>query len=101
MALAHPKCSGLMVLDAPASSSGRMMDPPPTRMTSLSSLETFMASTASSAMVLITDMAFSASSRGMLSTREGSPTLAFPVLTATSVAVITSPPNTIALLVIS
>ena len=101
MALAQPKCSGFRTDAAPLILSGRMMEPPPTRIRSASALETFMASTLSSTRERMTAMAFSATSWGMAAARDASPSSTMPRRTAMSVAVITSPPKTRAFLVIS
>ena len=93
MALATPPSAGLATLRAPESFSGRMMEPPPTRITSTSPADTFMASRASSARVVMAARALRAkpSSRPMTFSR--SPSSVMPSRTAMSVAVQTAPPK--------
>ena len=82
-------------------SSGRITEPPPTRMRSASAFETFMESTLSSTMARMTARALSATSRGIPAVLSASPRSVRPQRTAMSVAVMTSPPKTRAFFVIS
>jgi hypothetical protein len=94
MALAVPKYSGFSTDRAPASRSGRMMEPPPTRMTSTSSPVTFIASSASSASVRMTSIAARANASSSRAAFDLSPRSDMPRRTAMSVAVTVSPPKT-------
>ena len=95
-ALAESWCGGLMHAETPSKVSIWMTEPPPTRSSVTGRSETFMSSTARSSIFFICALAAATSEDGRCWTLLRSPISAVSDATTISVAVNTSPPNTIA-----